>query len=329
MPEMLKFSIIVPVYNRPDEIDELLGSLTAQTDKGFEVLIVEDGSTAPCGDVCAKYEGLLDLHYLAKPNSGRSDTRNFGMKHASGDYFLIFDSDVTLPEQYIATVRKYLGEEYVDCFGGPDGACEGFSSMQKAISYSMTSFMTTGGIRGGTKNVKKFTPRSFNMGISRACFEKVGGYKNMIGEDIDLSFRIKEAGFETRLFPDAYVYHKRRVDLRKFYRQVNTFGRGRILLNKLHPGSLKLVHLLPTAFALGNLLLVLLALVFRSAWWLLPIGFYVICIFAESLIKNKSLDVAFKSIAAAYVQLFGYGFGFISELLTHKASKATQEELYR
>ena len=167
------------------------------------------------------------------------------------------------------------------------------------------------------------------MGISRACLEKVGGYKNMIGEDIDLSFRIKEAGFETRLFPDAYVYHKRRVDLRKFYRQVNTFGRGRILLNKLHPGSLKPVHLLPTAFALGNLLLVLLALVSRSAWWLLPIGIYVICIFAESLIKNKSLDVAFKSIAAAYVQLFGYGFGFISELLTHKASRATQEELYR
>ncbi len=324
----ISLSIVVPVYNRPDEIDELLASLAAQTDMDFEVLVVEDGSSLPCEEVCRRYENALRLRYLPKPNSGRSESRNYGMDRASGDYFIIFDSDCTMPPQYVATVKRYLSENYVDCFGGPDSADSSFSPMQKAISYSMTSFMTTGGIRGGMKNVKKFSPRSFNMGISRACYEKVGGYRNMIGEDIDMSFRIKEAGFETRLFPEAYVCHKRRVSLKKFFRQVNTFGRGRILLNKLHPGSLKLVHLLPACFALGNALLLLLGL-FWTAWWLLPIAFYVLCIFGESLLKNKSLKVAVYSIAAAYVQLFGYGLGFIDELLTHKASKATQEELYK
>ncbi|MBQ3717288.1 MAG: glycosyltransferase [Paludibacteraceae bacterium] len=324
---MERFSIIIPVFNRPDEVDELLASLTRQTDKGFEVLVIEDGSTIPCDEICRKYEEQLDLHYYFKPNSGRSETRNFGMERASGDWFVIYDSDVIVPPHYIATVRAELKKNPVDCYGGPDAADASFSDVQKAINYSMTSFMTTGGIRGATKNKAKFSPRSFNMGISRKCFETVGGYKNMIGEDIDLSIRIQQAGFKTTLIPEAYVYHKRRVDLRKFFRQVNTFGKGRVLLGEIHPGSLKIVHLLPAAFVLGNIALVLLA--FWSPWFLLPIGIYILGLFIESLVKNKSIKIALLSIVAAYMQLFGYGTGFLGECITHKARKAKQEELYK
>lgn len=331
----LHLSIIVPVYNRPDEVTELLESLSKQTDKDFEVLVIEDGSTLKCDEVCKNYEGKLNLHYYFKPNSGRSETRNYGMDRATGNYFIIFDSDCIMPENYVELVKKHLNTSYVDCYGGPDAADRSFNDMQKAISYSMTSFMTTGGIRGGTKNVKKFSPRSFNMGISKEVYERVGGYKNMIGEDIDLSFRIKEAGFKSQLFPEAHVYHKRRVSLKKFFRQVNTFGKARLLLNQLHPGSLKLVHTLPALFALGNVGLVLLAILFaifqcRYWWlWLVPIVVYVLAIFTESFIKNKKISIAFLSIAASYTQLFGYGLGFIDELFTRKASRKNQEELYK
>lgn len=332
---MERFSIIVPVYNRPDEVDELLQSLTRQTDKGFEVLIIEDGSSVPCEEVCRKYADSLDLHYYFKPNSGRSETRNYGIERATGDWFIIYDSDIIVPPQYIATVRSELAKHPVDCYGGPDAADNSFSDVQKAINYSMTSFMTTGGVRGGTKNKKKFSPRSFNMGISRRCFEKVGGYKNMIGEDIDLSIRIQQAGFETTLIPEAYVYHKRRVDLKKFFRQVNTFGRGRVLLAEMHPGSLKMVYMLPALFVIGHIVLLLaaLALAFYDWRWALaalsPLALYVIGIFCESLIKNRSLKIAFLSVATAYIQTFGYGLGFLGECITHKARKAKQEELYK
>ena len=332
---MERFSIIIPVYNRPDEVAELLESLTKQTDKGFEVLIIEDGSAVPCKEVCEQYADKLDLHYYFKPNSGRSETRNYGMERANGDWFIIYDSDVIVPPQYIATVREELAKNPVDCYGGPDAADNSFSDVQKAINYSMTSIMTTGGIRGATKNKEKFSPRSFNMGISRKCFETVGGYKNMIGEDIDMSIRIKDAGFKTTLIPEAYVYHKRRVDLTKFFRQVNTFGKGRVLLGELHPGSLKPVHLMPAAFVIGNIGLVLLAIGLSiidyqlSLLCLAPIVLYVLGIFCESLIKNKSVKIALLSIVAAYMQLFGYGTGFLGECITHKARKKKQEELYK
>lgn len=339
---MIKFSIVIPVYNRPDEVEELLESLTKQTDKGFEVLVIEDGSSVPCEEICRKYEKQLDLHYYFKPNSGRSETRNYGIERATGDWFIIYDSDVIVPPQYIATVRAELETNPVDCYGGPDAADASFSDVQKAINYSMTSIMTTGGIRGATKNKAKFSPRSFNMGISRTCFETVGGYKNMIGEDIDLSIRIQQAGFKTTLIPEAYVYHKRRVDLNKFFRQVNTFGKGRVLLGEMHPGSMKLVHLMPAAFVLGNIGLVLAALVLLvvslltssfSPWWALlclaPIVLYITGIFCESLVKNQSLKIALLSIVAAYMQLFGYGTGFLGECITHKARKKKQEELYK
>ncbi|MDR1592129.1 MAG: glycosyltransferase [Prevotellaceae bacterium] len=325
---MQTFSIIIPVYNRPDEIEELLASLAAQTDTDFEVLVVEDGSTCRCDAVCAKYIDKLAIHYFYKPNSGRSDTRNFGMAHASGNYFIFFDSDCIIPAHYIETVRKHLNRQYVDCYGGPDSADASFSSLQKAISYSMTSFMTTGGIRGATKQVEKFSPRSFNMGLSRQVYDVIGGYKNMIGEDIDLSIRIKKAGFSTRLFPDTCVFHKRRVNLYKFYKQVNTFGKGRVLLHRIHPDSLKPVHLLPALFVIGHLGLLTAAVIAGDGRWLLPVALYCAAIPVESFIKNRQLKVALLSVVTSYIQLFGYGVGFITELLTHKASRATQEALY-
>jgi glycosyltransferase involved in cell wall biosynthesis len=324
----LHFSIIIPVYNRPDEIEELLESLSKQTDKRFEVLIIEDGSTIRCEEVCKQYENLLTLKYFYKPNSGRSETRNYGMERASGNFFVIFDSDCIIPPSYFEIVRKALSENFVDGYGAPDNADESFSNMQKAINYSMTSFLTTGGIRGATKQKEKFSPRSFNMGISKEVFEKVGGFKNMIAEDIDLSIRIKEAGFKTTLIKEAFVFHKRRVDLKKFYKQVNTFGKGRVLLHQMHKGSLKMVHLLPMLFALGSLGLVILSIVFLSPLFLIPIALFIIALFFESLIKNKNITVALLSILTSYTQLFGYGFGFLSELINKKATRATQEELY-
>jgi glycosyltransferase involved in cell wall biosynthesis len=329
MMKTIYFSVIIPVFNRPDEIEELLESLAHQTDKGFEVLVVEDGSAVPCEEVCKNYESQLTLRYFFKPNSGRSETRNYGMERAAGNYFVIYDSDCIIPLTYFEIVRKALTKNYVDCYGGPDNADHSFSNMQKAINYSMTSLMTTGGIRGATKQKEKYSPRSFNMGISREVFEKTGGYKNMIGEDIDLSIRIKAVGFKTTLIKEAYVFHKRRISVKKFYKQVNTFGKGRVLLHRLHKGSLKAVHTFPMFFVLGNFALTLLSIIFLNSLFLLPITGYILALFVESFIKNKSVIIAFMSIITSYVQLFGYGLGFLGELFSGKAGRKKQEELYK
>lgn len=323
---MPTFSLIIPVYNRPDEVAELLESLTQQTDSDFEVLILEDKSEHLCETICQKYANQITVRYFYRPGTGRSERRNLGIENARGDYYIFFDSDCIIPPTYIASLRKALSENYVDCYGGPDAAAENFSDIQKAVNYSMTSIMTTGGIRGAMKQKSKFMPRSFNMGFSKHCYEVVGGFKDIICEDSDLSIRIKEAKISTTLIPEAYVFHKRRMDLRRFYKQVNTFGKGRVLLARLHPGSLHIVHIFPTCFFMGHILLLLLAII--SPWYLLPIGLYIMGIFVESLLKNRSLRVAFLSIVTTYIQLCGYGIGFLSECLTQKTTRTTQEELY-
>ena len=323
------FSIVVPVYNRPDEIKELLQSLTNQTYKDFEVLIVEDGSSFKCDAICDEFKEKLDIKYFFKPNSGRSETRNYGLERANGEFFVIFDSDVILPPHYFETVKKNIEKDAIECYGGPDSADDSFNAVQKAINYSMTSIFTTGGIRGGTKKVDKFSPRSFNMGFSKEVFKTVGGYKNIIGEDIDLSIRIKNAGFKIKLIRDAYVFHKRRVSFKKFFKQVYTFGKARVLLSKMHPKSLKIVHLFPACFVLGTFLLLILAIIFNSFYFVLPLLLFVLVVFAESLIKNKNFKVAGLSILASFYQLFGYGLGFLDEMFTGSASKKTQENLYK
>ena len=325
----MKYSIIVPVYNRPDEVDELLASLVGQTEKDFEVVIVEDGSSKPCKEVCDRYADALDLHYYMKPNGGPGQSRNYGVERAKGDYVLILDSDVVLPPGYISSVSEELQREPADAFGGPDCAHPSFTDTQKAISYSMTSFFTTGGIRGGKKKLDKFYPRSFNMGIRRDVYLRLGGFSKMrFGEDIDFSIRIFKAGCRCRLFPEAWVWHKRRTDMRKFFRQVYNSGIARINLFKLYPDSLKLVHLLPMVFTLGVIFLFLVACFARImmvygnpqdffSWYyvvlaaIAPIILYSLLIFTDSAIKNRSLPIGFISIGAAFIQLMGYGFGFI------------------
>ena len=321
----MRYSIIVPVYNRPDEVDELLESLCAQTLKDFEVVIVEDGSKETCKDVCDKYAGILDLHYYYKDNSGPGQSRNYGAEHAKGKYLLILDSDVVLPTGYMEAVERSVTPD-IAAFGGPDAAHPSFTPVQKAISYSMTSFFTTGGIRGGKKKLDKFYPRSFNMGIRKDVYRQLGGFSKMrFGEDIDFSYRIVEAGYQPLLFPDAWVWHKRRTDFRKFFRQVYNSGIARINLEKRHPGTMKLVHLLPTVFTIGVITLILISAVGRvlmhyddvHRWfWLcaapwLPIILYSLIILIDSSIQNKSLKVGLLSVPAAFVQLMGYGFGFL------------------
>ena len=307
------FSVIIPVYNRPDEVRELLESLSKQTLKDFEVLLIEDGSVNRCDTVAQEFDKDLNICYFYKENSGRSLTRNYGMERASGEYLIFFDSDCIIPERYFEIVKARLEEDYVDCFGGPDAAHSSFSNLQKAISYSMTSFFTTGGIRGGKKGMEKFTPRTFNMGFSKEVYKRVGGFKDMFGEDIDLSLRIQKAGFHTVLIRDAFVYHKRRVSFRSFYRQVSVFGRARVDLYLLHPESLKIVHLLPAAFVLGSLILILLS--FFCIWALLPLIVYFLALFFESLVCNHSLRIAGLSVLTSIIQLGGYGIGFLNAFI--------------
>ena len=303
------YSIIVPVYNRPGEVKELLESLSAQTVKPFELLIIEDGSKERCDHLLDHYRSFFTINYYYKPNSGRSDTRNYGMERANGDYLLFFDSDVILPPFYFEKLEDAMNNDYCDCFGGPDAADSSFSNMQKAVNHSMTSFWTTGGIRGGKAVMEKFCPRTFNMGLSKEVYDKVGDFEDMMGEDIDLSLRIRAAGYKIRLIREAFVYHKRRVDLSRFFKQVNNFGQARIWLHIKHPGSLKLVHALPALMlVMGALLLV--ASIFCPALLLLPL-LYLLLIFFDSLAKNRNLKVAALSVATAVVQITGYGTGFM------------------
>lgn len=305
-----RFSVIVPVYNRVDEVDDLLKSLSAQSLKNFEVVIVEDGSTVKCESVVRAAAEAVDVKYFYKENEGRSIARNHGLERASGDYFIFFDSDCVIPPDYFATLTEELDANPVDCFGGPDSAHESFTSTQKAINFAMTSFLTTGGIRGGKVSLEKFVPRTFNMGFSRKVYERVGGFREMFSEDIDMSTRIREAGFSIGLIRPAFVYHKRRVDFKKFLRQVYVFGMSRITLKLLYPGSLKVVHALPAvAVIIGVALVVLAATV--TPWALLPLGLYLAAIFAAALLSTGSPVIAVKAVPASVIQICGYGCGFI------------------
>ncbi len=338
----MKYSLIVPVFNRPDEVDELLESLTRQTLKDFEVVIVEDGSEVRCEEVVNRYAGQLDVHYFEKPNSGPGQSRNYGAERSRGEYLIVLDSDVVLPEGYLAEVDKELSANPCEAFGGPDRAHESFTPVQKAINYSMTSFFTTGGIRGGKKKLDKFYPRSFNMGIKKTLYQQLDGFSNMrFGEDIDFSIRIFKSGSRCRLFPEAWVWHKRRTDFRKFFRQVHNSGIARINLYKKYPDSLKLVHLLPAVFTVGVAVLAaifLTGMIFTAiglwagycsstgcnmglvvaymggalmALALLPLLLYSLVILVDSALQNRSLRVGLLSIPASFIQLLGYGTGFL------------------
>lgn len=311
------FSIIVPLYNRPREIDELLDSLTKQTYPQFEVLVIEDGSVDDAKDIVDRYANRLNIRYFFKANEGQGFARNFGFKHAKGDYFIVFDSDCLIPPHYLETVNNHLLALPLDAFGGPDGADPSFTAVQKAISYSMTSPFTTGGIRGNKIHIGRFHPRSFNMGISREVWERSGGFiLTRLGEDIEFSIRIQAMGFKTGLIPDAVVYHKRRTDFKQFYKQLHFFGRARINIYKHFPSELKLVHFFPACFVIFLLLTLIFNLLKQPAasFCNTLLYIYILLIFFHSLTVSKSVKVAFLSIIASLVQLIAYGMGFMQDL---------------
>ncbi len=323
------FSLIIPVYNRPDEIDELLESLVlSDYDKPFEVVIVEDGSSIPCKNNLEKFVNKLDISYYFKENSGPGDSRNFGMKKAKGDYFLIFDSDCIIPKEYLSEVSKNLQNVYVDCFGGPDKALDSFSDIQKAINFAMTSFLTTGGIRGGSEQIDKFQPRSFNMGLSKKAFEASGGFGNIHpGEDPDLSIRLWNLGFETKLFSSAFVYHKRRIDWNKFSIQVTKFGKARPILNSWYPKYSKITYFFPSVFIIG-LFVSLLFLIFDRDLFFKMYMVYFVLIFIVSSFQNKSLKIGYLSLIAVWKQFFGYGKGFIISYMKVVLLKQKPQEAF-
>ena len=313
----MRFSVIIPVYNRPDEIEGLLHSFTEQSYSDYSIIIVEDGSSVPCDAVVESYSSRLPIEYLSKANGGPASARNYGARYAKGEYLIFLDSDTTIPAGYFEAIESYLAKNEVDLFGGPDRSDDSFTPLQRAISYSMTSFFTTGGIRGGKKKITRFIPRSFNMGVNREVYNALQGFSKMrFGEDIDFSTRIFKGGYKCRLFPGAWVWHKRRTDLKKFFKQVHNSGIARINLTKRHPGTLKLVHTLPAVFTLGCALLVVLSVVAACVgcphWWvmLLPFVLFSLIIFADASVQEHSVGVGLRAVAAAYIQLWGYGSGF-------------------
>lgn len=323
------FSLIIPVYNRPEEVDELLESLSVQDyDRDFEIVIVEDGSTQNCKNIVSKYQGQLNVSYYFKENSGPGDSRNFGMRKAKGDYFLIFDSDCIIPKRYLSEVAIALEKNYSDCFGGPDKALDSFTDIQKAINFAMTSFLTTGGIRGGSEQIDKFQPRSFNMGLSKKAFESSGGFGNIHpGEDPDLSIRLWKLGFQTRLFPLAYVYHKRRIDWNKFAIQVNKFGKARPILNSWHPKYSKLTYCFPSFFIIGLLISGIL-IFFGIDIFLKCYAIYFVVLFMVSTIQNRSLRIGLFSLVAVWKQFFGYGTGFLESYYKINLRKQKPQEAF-
>ena len=308
----LEYSFVIPVYNRPEEIRELLQSMTALLfEREYEVVIVEDGSTLPCDEVIAQFSSKLKISYYLKNNTGPGDSRNYGMEKATGNYFLILDSDVLLPPEYLKEVDASLSLNYSDCFGGPDAADESFTDLQKAINYSMTSFLTTGGIRGRKKAVGKFQPRSFNMGLSQKAFQASGGFGFIHpGEDPDLALRLEDLGFKTVLIPQAFVYHKRRIDWNKFHAQVHKFGKVRPILNAWHPQSARITYWFPSVFIIGLLIATLVFITGNSFLLILYLSYFGI-IGLDAAVKNKSFNIGIAAIPATFIQFWGYGTGFL------------------
>ncbi|GAB2981130.1 glycosyltransferase [Mucilaginibacter puniceus] len=310
------FSIIVPLYNRPQEIKELLETLVLQTYTQFEVLVIEDGSVRDAAAIVNSFADKLNVKYFVKPNEGQGFARNYAFERAQGNYFIIFDSDCLIPENYLQIVNDSLNKNWLDAYGGPDAAHPSFTPTQKAISYSMTSPFTTGGIRGNKKGIGQFHPRSFNMGISRQVWEKAGGFIiTRLGEDIEYSIRIHSMGFKIGLIPDAKVYHKRRANFYQFYKQIHFFGRARINIYKFFPKGLKVVHFFPATFTLGLLFTIISNLL---NWQLavfcnIILGIIVLLIFFHAWWKNKSLKIAFLSVIASFIQLTAYGLGFMQD----------------
>lgn len=326
----MKYSVVIPVFERHDEVRELLDSLSLQDDKNFEVVIVDDGSKVPCEEIVLGYKDRLDIHFYYKTNSGPGASRNYGIERAKGEYIVLFDSDCVIPSDYFTKVTAFLKTNPLDCYGGPDAADASFSDVQKAINYAMTAFITTGGIRGQKKQLDNFQPRSFNMGFKRSIYDDVGGFRTIHpGEDPDLSYRIINAGYKVGLIADAYVYHKRRIDFSKFVKQVYKFGVVRNILMKWYPDKFSWVYFFPTVFLFGVISLVTLATFFKCGVFLLPLILFSLIAFIESLYKTKSVKIAFLSILSSYIQLLAYGYGFAKGFINIHILKKEEKIVFK
>src|SRR5690625_3826925 len=328
---MLFYSFIIPVYNRPEEIRELLDSFLNLEAEGlqYEIIIIEDGSTITSEKVAEDFKDKLPVIYYKKENSGPGPSRNFGMKRANGNYFIILDSDVILPADYLQNVHNFLARDYADCYGGADKAHPSFSPIQKAINFSMTSFLTTGGIRGRKKSLEKFKPRSFNMGISKKAFQATEGFSNMrVGEDLDLSIRLEKADFSIVFIPKAFVFHKRRSSWKSFFKQVYNFGKGRPVLNKWYPHTFSFVFWFPSLFLIGFIFSVCLLLGFQLHIFMSLYFIYFLLIFVSSSFENKSLKIGFLSIYASFLQFFGYGLGYLKSIFFIKLQQKEPRDVF-
>jgi len=314
-----KYSIIVPVYNRPQELGDLLQSLTQQTFLDFEVLIIDDGSSISSENIFEKYASQLSIKYFYKSNSGPGPSRNFGFEKATGEYFVVFDSDCQIPPGYLESVENYLRSTPLDAWGGPDRGHNTFTPLQQAMAFTMSSTLTTGGIRGGKS--RNFQPRSFNMGISREAFSKTGGFRfDRFAEDIELSIRMRKLGLRVGLIPNAFVYHQRRATLNDFFNQVSNFGKGRVLVGRAHPGEIKFTHWFPSLFLIGLFSVVPMSVLFPSLSGIAIFVYilYFLGIAADCISTTHSIQVTLLSIPSAFVQLTGYGWGFLKEFVSHK-----------
>lgn len=326
---MPTLSIVIAIFNRKDELFELLQSLSFQTDKAFEIVIVDDGSKIDLKPTIEVFKENLDIHYFRKENSGPGLSRNYGARRAKNEWLIFVDSDVIVEKDYIENIKKSITEIPCDAFGGADKAHKGFNVIQKAISYSMTSVFTTGGIRGNKKAVTKFQPRSFNMGVRKSAFEKVGGFSNLrIGEDPDLSMTLWENGFTTAFFDTIAVYHKRRVDFGKFSKQVYQFGCARPILNQRHPNYVKISFAFPSLFLLGYILGFTEYFVFHNGFILAMYGLYTFLVFFHALYKTKNISIASMAIMATYIQMFSYGYGFLKSWFSLTIFKMKPEEAF-
>jgi len=316
----IRFSVVIPVYNRPDEVSELLQSIEDQNVKPFEVIVVEDGSTQKCDDVVNQFKKSLNIHYWFKENEGPGLTRNFGVEKSSGNWIIFFDSDCTLPRDYFNSVQEAISQFNFDGFGGPDKEHESFTNIQKAISYSMTAFITTGGIRGSKKSMEKFKPRSFNMGIKKEKFLEVNGFRDLrFGEDLDLSFRLEDMQNSLVLISEAYVYHKRRTSFLQFYKQVHNSGIARVVLDKLHPGTLKPLHVLPSVFVIFHFVIIFFA-AFEPKLLILLLLISTL-VLLDSFHQKKKFMVSFLALIATYVQTFAYGLGLLRALIRDRVMR--------
>ncbi|PKP24141.1 MAG: glycosyl transferase family 2 [Bacteroidetes bacterium HGW-Bacteroidetes-2] len=308
----LYVSFIVPVYNRPEEIHELLESFVMQNEPSkYEIVIVEDGSNETSEKIVDSFKNKLQISYYFKPNTGPGDSRNFGMNKAKGNFFILLDSDCILPPNYVCALNEALSIKQIECFGGPDAAHNNFSDLQKAINYTMTSYLTTGGIRGKNNAVHKFEPRSFNMGLSKKAFEATGGFgKIHPGEDPDLSLRLRKAGFESHFIKEVFVYHKRRISWSSFYKQVKKFGLVRPILSSWHPESAKITFWFPSFFVLFFFFSIF-CLFFGFWQFILILGVYFLLIFIDSSRANNNIKIGLLSVKAICFQFLGYGLAFL------------------